>query len=83
MIQGMKVLVLSLVTNAEVNRPYRDVKAEVEAENNATAMDGRLPQEIEEEAALSHEEVLKVSMQAAKEMSALVAKIVELASAIL
>lgn len=81
----MKVLALSLITNKVIGTPYRNIKEEVAAEYANTRspeqkkarldLDGNK----EEEEATSHEEVLEVGRQAAKEMSSLVTKIVELA----
>lgn len=82
----MRVLGLSLITNKVINTPYRDIKSEVAAEyasrggasrTNGTAGAGAAKIEVEE--TTSHEEVLEVGRLAAKDMSSLVAKIVELA----
>jgi purine-nucleoside phosphorylase len=79
--QGMRVLVLSLVTNKVVNTPYRDIKAEIAAEykDGSISTQPKLSRE-EKEEAVSHEEVLEIGRLAAKDMSALVQKIVEMAA---
>lgn len=82
----MKILCLSLVTNKVVATPYRDIRAEVQAEY--ASKNGEQSQKSsetveEKEEAVSHEEVLEIGRQAAKEMSGLVAKVVEMAGPIL
>lgn len=78
--QGMRVLGLSLITNKVISTPYRDVKSEVAAEISQGQLAKKAPLSAEEkEETTSHEEVLEVGRLAAKDMSSLVAKIVELA----
>jgi len=69
---GIRVLVLSLVTNSVISAPYRDARAAAEAE-----LAGKPIEEPELEKA-SHEEVLEMSMKKAEDMKRLVEKIVEL-----
>ena len=80
--QGMKVLCLSLVTNKVVNTPYRDIKAEIAAEQGGASQPSQGIAE-EKEEAVGHEEVLEMGRQAASSMSGLVTKIVELAGKVL
>lgn len=78
----MRVLGLSLITNKVISTPYRDLKSEVAAEYASGQGAGKPKEpldEAEKEETTSHEEVLEVGRQAAREMSSLVSKIVELA----
>lgn len=82
---GMKVLAMSLVTNSVVGSPYRDLRAEIAAEDSTTTTGGVAQGSAveQEEAAVSHEEVLEAGQRAAADMGALMEKIVELAAKVL
>lgn len=87
---GVRVLVLSLVTNIVVNHPYRSAEAELDAEQEqagAGAQAGGVTalarqtqvreREEEEEVVASHQEVLDVSAKRADDVRALVEKVVD------
>ncbi|GAA5929878.1 purine-nucleoside phosphorylase [Sporobolomyces koalae] len=71
---GMKVLVLSLITNLVVATPYRSAEQAVQAELEGSDRDE--PEHVEDEVA-NHQEVLDASAKRADDMRALVAKIIE------
>ncbi|GAA5871031.1 hypothetical protein JCM1840_007574 [Sporobolomyces johnsonii] len=76
---GLRVLVLSLITNIVVATPYRYAEAAVEAEERGHGLDGdvRTTQKEEEEGVANHQEVLDVSARRADDIRALVERIVE------
>ncbi|GAA6025565.1 hypothetical protein JCM11491_003214 [Sporobolomyces phaffii] len=77
---GMKVLVLSLVTNIVVATPYRSAEAAVEREVNAAGNQPGQEEEEEEEAedeVANHQEVLDASAKRADDMRALVEQVIE------
>ncbi|GAA5905974.1 purine-nucleoside phosphorylase [Sporobolomyces salmoneus] len=72
---GMKVLVLSLITNIVVATPYRSAEDAVDAEVNGTTKEGE--EEEKEDEVANHQEVLDASAKRADDMRALVEKIIE------
>ncbi|GAA5912391.1 hypothetical protein JCM5296_001716 [Sporobolomyces johnsonii] len=80
---GLRVLVLSLITNIVVATPYRYAEAAVdaEAEERSHGLDGEVrttqKEEDEEEGVANHQEVLDVSARRADDIRALVERIVE------
>ncbi|GAA6059918.1 hypothetical protein JCM10212_005301 [Sporobolomyces blumeae] len=71
---GMRVLVLSLITNIVVATPYRSAEKFVEDEANGVAPPD---DEDEKEEVADHQEVLDASAKRADDMRALVEKIIE------
>ncbi|GAA5949129.1 hypothetical protein JCM3765_004020 [Sporobolomyces pararoseus] len=69
---GMKVLVLSLVTNIVVATPYRYAEDAIEAEVNGTSAQ----EEEKEDEVANHQEVLDASAKRADDMRSLVEKII-------
>ncbi|KAM0791692.1 hypothetical protein ACM66B_003965 [Microbotryomycetes sp. NB124-2] len=80
---GVKVLVLSLVTNIVVNSPYKSAQTAVDEEEEQQSRGGTVRQvgdvdeQDENEEVANHQEVLDVSAQRADDMRALVERIVE------
>ncbi|ORY62708.1 nucleoside phosphorylase domain-containing protein [Leucosporidium creatinivorum] len=75
---GVRVLVLSLVTNIVVNAPYRSAEAAFEAEERGEKGPlSDLKSGGKEEEVASHQEVLDVSAKRADDIRALVEKIVD------
>ncbi|GAA5986090.1 hypothetical protein JCM5350_004428 [Sporobolomyces pararoseus] len=70
---GMKVLVLSLVTNIVVATPYRYAEDAIDAEVKGTSAQ----EEEKEDEVANHQEVLDASAKRADDMRALVEKIIE------
>ncbi|KAL8278540.1 hypothetical protein RQP46_009032 [Phenoliferia psychrophenolica] len=74
---GIKVLVLSLVTNIVVATPYRSAEAEVDAELSGVGLKKEVEVGKDEEEVASHQEVLDTSAKRADDIRALVERIAD------